>query len=531
MEYIEGETLSEQVKTKGPIKPDAAMGIVRQLCAGLEQAHRQGVIHGDLKLANVLLTKEKRAVLTDFGLARFAEPDGSRILSRHGGTADYMAPELLIGEQASVASDVYAMGVLLHALLTGSTPKRMRTMKRPKGEVGTATLLDVEDPGQWEREIDALPKPWGAVVKRCLEAIPERRFASIGELMAALEPRRSGLKWVGAVAALALMAGVAYWEYMTVPTGPLARLAVLPVEAEAGLKKRLSPVAVDVAERLSGARRNFVVIAPGEATQNQVTGYEKAGSALGATHALETRMKEAGGQVMVEARVVDVASGRVLKNLSGSYGAGETATLAKAFLGTVNLGLNLRPSRVQETVVDAAYGAYTTGVATMRQDPRQVDAAVSLLEEAMRLDAKSALPYAAMAGAYVQKYRNGDGKEWLEKAEAMTAKAAGIHPDSLNVLVSAGLVEQQKGKYEQAIANFNRAALMDPSNAMVWRNVAEAYQAAGREEEAVATYRKAIEAEPNGYQSSYILGNYYLAQSEWKAAVVPLRTWWTARWE
>lgn len=133
MEYIEGETLSERVKTKGPMKPDAAMGILRQLCAGLEQAHRQGVIHGDLKLANVLLTKEKRAVLTDFGLARFAEPDGSRILSRHGGTADYMAPELLIGEQATVASDVNAMGVLLHALLTGSMPKRTRTMKRPKG--------------------------------------------------------------------------------------------------------------------------------------------------------------------------------------------------------------------------------------------------------------------------------------------------------------------------------------------------------------------------------------------------------------
>lgn len=312
--------------------------------------------------------------------------------------------------------------------------------------------------------------------------------------MAALEPRRSRVKWVGAVAALALMAGVAYWEYMTLPTGPLVRLAVLPVEAEAGLKKRLSPVAVDVAERLSGARRNFVVIAPGEATQNQVRGYEKAGSALGATHALETRMKEAGGQVMVEARVVDVASRRVLKNLSASYGAGETATLAKAVLGTVNLGLNLRPSRVQETVVDAAYGAYTNGVATMRQDPRQVDAAVPLLEEAMRLDAKSALPYAAMAGALVQKYRNGDEKKWLEKAEAMTAKAAGIHPDSLNVLVSAGLVEQQKGKYEQAIANFNRAALMDPSNAMVWRNVAEAYQ------------------------NYYFLGSYYLAQSKWKAA-------------
>ena len=285
MEYIEGETLAERIKSKGPMKPEVALGIARQLCAGLKQAHQQKVIHGDLKLGNVLLAKGDRAVLTDFGLARFAEADGSYVLSRRGGTLDYMAPEMVKGERATVASDIYAMGVLFHALLTGKTPKR------------------VSEEGGQAREIAALPRPWEAVIRRCLEPLPERRFESVAAMMEALEPPRTVLKWVGA-AVLLLALGLGGWWMSSRQTGPLLRLAILPVEAEAGLKKRMTPVVVDVAERLSGSRKNLIVIAPGEAAQNQVDRYEKAKGVLGATHALETRLKEAGGQLSVEARLV-----------------------------------------------------------------------------------------------------------------------------------------------------------------------------------------------------------------------------------
>jgi eukaryotic-like serine/threonine-protein kinase len=499
MEYIEGETLAERIKSKGPMQPPVAFGIARQLCAGLKQAHLQKVIHGDLKLGNVLLGKGDRAVLTDFGLARFAEADGSYVLSRHGGTLDYMAPEMVKGERATVASDIYAMGVLFHALLTGKTPKR------------------VNEEGGQEREIAVLPRPWEAVIRRCLEPLPERRFESVAAMMEALEPPRTVLKWVGA-AVLLLALGLGGWWMSSRQTGPLLRLAILPVEAEAGLKKRMTPVVVDVAERLSGSRKNLIVIAPSEAAQNQVDRYEKAKGLLGATHALETRLKEVGGQLSVEARLVAVETGEEVRGLRASYAAGDAATLAKALLGTVNLGLNLKPGKTQETVADAAYEAYASGLNTMRQDPRMVDAALENLEKARQQDPKSVLPVAAIASAYVQKFRNGDGQTWLEQAEKMAAKAAGMNPDALPVLLCTGLVDQFRGRYEQAIANFNRALLIDPGNPVVWRTLAEVYQAAGRQEEALATYRKAIEAEPGAYQPYYFFGNFYLARGQWKEA-------------
>ena len=111
MEFIEGETLYAHIRTHGVLPPGEARDLALQLCAGLAEAHRQGVIHGDLKPANVILAKTPegavRAVITDFGLARF-QPPGEESASHGGmaGTYDYMAPELFHGEPLSVASDL-----------------------------------------------------------------------------------------------------------------------------------------------------------------------------------------------------------------------------------------------------------------------------------------------------------------------------------------------------------------------------------------------------------------------------------------
>src|ERR1039457_6351297 len=119
MEFIDGQTLSEQIDRDGPVPEPEAREIARQICAGLAQAHRQGVIHGDLKPGNVLIVRAPRSPI------RAAAATGGR-----GGTPDYMAPELFLGEPSTVASDIYALGILFHAMLTGHSPKRGRRTKR-----------------------------------------------------------------------------------------------------------------------------------------------------------------------------------------------------------------------------------------------------------------------------------------------------------------------------------------------------------------------------------------------------------------
>ncbi len=528
MEFIEGETLSARIGRGGPLKPGEALGIARQICAGLSQAHRQGVIHGDLKLANVILAKTAdggtRAVITDFGLAKFAAPDGSRIASSRGGTPDYMAPELLRGQRASVASDLYALGNLFHAMLTARTPAWTKTgtaesrqATAPPGAVasdGTTMPMGgriVEK--EWQRRVDDLPRPWRQVIGKCLEPNSARRFASAQSVADALEPRRTALRW--GAAAVVVAAGLGYWQWPEPLSGPAVRLAVLPFSIERNSGTDVAAVAEDIAERLSGARRNLTVITPVEAKRNQVDTPEKARSILGATHALKTRLTGTGGEIAAEAELVDLESGNTLRALNSVYPAGNTAVLAKALIGTVTVGLNLKPRVPQEPVADAAYPDYIQGLNRLQQDVRKADEAIPFLERAAALDARSALPYAALAAAEMQRFRNGDGRQWLDQAAEAARRATGINPDSVQALLASGEVDQLSGRYEQAVSALSRAATLDPGNPGVWRMLAETYKLAGRDEDAVMTYRKAIDAEPTGYRPYLDFGSYYYLRGQY----------------
>ena len=128
MELIEGGTLSSHLKEQGALPATQALDVALQICAGLEAAHAQDLLHRDLKSNNVLLTKDNkgrlRAVVTDFGLAQEqAAPDSGPAASRVAGTPAYLAPERWRGRPATVASDIYALGIVLHELVVGHRPK------------------------------------------------------------------------------------------------------------------------------------------------------------------------------------------------------------------------------------------------------------------------------------------------------------------------------------------------------------------------------------------------------------------------
>src|SRR5438093_13161137 len=124
MEYVDGEDLASLLRRIGRLPPDKAVDIARQLCAGLAAAHERGVLHRDLKPANVMLDGEGNVRITDFGLAA-VEGDTSAI---HAGTPQYMAPEQLNGQHASVRTDIYALGLILFEIFTGRRAYEAKTL-------------------------------------------------------------------------------------------------------------------------------------------------------------------------------------------------------------------------------------------------------------------------------------------------------------------------------------------------------------------------------------------------------------------
>lgn len=179
--YIEGQTLSEVLRD-GPLPATRAAEIIRQVALALEVAHAAGIVHRDLKPANIMLDPQGQPVVMDFGLAR-RERVGETPLTIAGdimGTPAYMPPEQARGEIVGPAGDVYSLGATLYHLLTGSAPFSGAHLSA----VLTSVLLN--RPRQ-PRELRAdLPQELCDICLKTLEKRPEDRFASAGELAAAL---------------------------------------------------------------------------------------------------------------------------------------------------------------------------------------------------------------------------------------------------------------------------------------------------------------------------------------------------------
>jgi eukaryotic-like serine/threonine-protein kinase len=121
MEYVEGETLRDRIR-RGPLEPSEALDIAAQVAAGLGEAHTSGIVHRDVKSANIMVTKDGRAKVMDFGLAKFA---GGVSLTKSRttlGTVAYMSPEQARGERFDHRTDIWSLGVVLYEMLAGKHP-------------------------------------------------------------------------------------------------------------------------------------------------------------------------------------------------------------------------------------------------------------------------------------------------------------------------------------------------------------------------------------------------------------------------
>ncbi len=205
MEYVEGRTLDALIAGRDlPVDRVARYGA--QIAAAIAHAHENGVIHRDLKSANVVVTDDGRAKVLDFGLASTGGDDQaaatrnvtSAEAGRVSGTLPYMAPETLRGQPADARSDVWALGVILYEATTGRLPFTGETAF----EVSTAIMKE-------DTELPATAAPGlAAIIRRCLQKAPGERYQSAAEVRAALETLQSGTTGSGTAVAAEVEAAV-----------------------------------------------------------------------------------------------------------------------------------------------------------------------------------------------------------------------------------------------------------------------------------------------------------------------------------
>jgi eukaryotic-like serine/threonine-protein kinase len=255
MEYVEGESLYQILRRQGKVPVNEAVEMMRQILHGLQAAHREGVIHRDLKPGNILCDAQGRIVVMDFGLARSLEGDGMTRTGTMMGTMEYMSPEQAQAKQVDARSDIFTVGLICYELFTGKIPFHADSV--------VASLLK----RMQERAVPAsdfdknIPQPLSQILSKCLERDPAIRYQNVGEILHDLEFWRSGgaaatltfpdvrtwgqgvWQWIGVGAVVLILAFLAF-RYREVllsskpsnraPVKPEVSLAILPFRNASG---------------------------------------------------------------------------------------------------------------------------------------------------------------------------------------------------------------------------------------------------------------------------------------------------------
>jgi len=187
MEYVPGENLKSMIRMTGQLGSGTAVSVAKQVCDGLAEAHRLGVIHRDLKPGNIMIDRDGNARIVDFGIARSLGEKGITGAGVMIGTPEYMSPEQVEGKEVDRRSDIYSLGVILYEMVTGRVPF--------EGDIALAIAM------KHKSEVPKNPKEYNAqipedlcrLILKCLEKEKEKRYQSAGEVRSELENIEKGM--------------------------------------------------------------------------------------------------------------------------------------------------------------------------------------------------------------------------------------------------------------------------------------------------------------------------------------------------
>ena len=524
MEYVEGELLSSRV-AKGPLPIREVVEIGLQVTDALDEAHSRGIVHRDVKSANLMRTDRGLIKVLDFGLAKFVKGDVAEAardtqpqVTMAGmvvGTVSYMAPEQALGRTVDHRTDLFSLGVVLFELATGRVPFAGSSPT----EIIDRILHEIPPPPS--RYSAAIPPSFDAVVARALEKSPTFRYQNARDMQHDLKEVARELDSIPRATTSRVAAGNAAVPAMdrSVAVMTFANITREPADDWIG---------TGIAETVSADLKNIhglTLIGRArvyDALRNLSSGSHldeslaiDIGRRLGATWVVVGGFQRLGDLVRITANFVEIVTGTVRRTVKVDGKIGEIFALQDKIVYELTQGLNLALLGTEiagierrETQSVEAYESYARGMMNLRLASRDsIERAISAFEDAIRHDAEYAMAWAALGGAYSLKGSFLSIGDLVRKGVEMERRAIEIDPDLADAHMWLGSGLLALGQVDAAIAAVNEAIRLEPENGQAYQSLGRAlWVGKGDFAAAIPAFRKAIELNPEAGYSYLQLG-------------------------
>lgn len=537
MEYVPGEDLKSLIKRVKKLTPGKAVSIAQQVCEGLEEAHRLGVVHRDLKSSNIMIDKEGNAQIMDFGIALSPETRGITGTGAIIGTPEYMSPEQVEGKKVDQRSDIYSLGIILYEMVTGRVPFEGDT------PLSVSVKHKSETPKN-PKEVNAqVPENLSRLILKCLEKDMEERCQSARELLSCLTDIEEGipageriihkrrpltskditltfrmkrLVIPALVFGAVVISGLAI--LLTLPKKDSApvfthkrSIAVLPF-VDLSPKKENEYLCDGIAENLISSLSAVKDLrVPARTSAFSFKGREQdireIGRKLNVETVLEGSVQVSGDRLRVTVQLINIADGFHLWSEKFDREQGDTFAIqdeiADAVVKTLRveyLGENGTPFIKHCPGSAEAYNLYLRGrFFWNKREKENLEKAIEYFKEALERDPDCAPAYAGLADAYIvlgsnRLYPPGEA---YPKAKAAALKALEIDENLPEVRTSLGAVKSDYDwDFSGAEREYKRALQLNPNYATARHWYALLLSDLGRHEEAASEIHFAQRLDP-----------------------------------
>jgi len=496
LEYIKGDTL-RHLTGAGPLPLAEVLKLALELADALTEAHSRGIIHRDLKLENIMVTRRGHAKILDFGLAKVQTPEGEpealeKSITTKGavvGTVNYMSPEQALGREVDARSDIFSLGIVLYRIMGGSQPFL--------GQTATEILSNIIHTAPLPLPVSESPTApeLAAVILRCLEKDPRRRYQSAHELLTDLRgiehhlalgasrvtatmvmapaPRRrrwNAIWWAVSILILIGASATAWKQFGTLRT---LSVAVLPIDNATSdaqldyLTSGLTESLIDDLARVSGVH----AMSYSSVQQYRRANPREAGERMHADSVLSGVLVNDGATQAVRVSLIDVKTGKELWRHQYTRSMMTMLDVKQEIVNEVSRSLERKTvsSRKNASEENAAYDLYLKGLYAVNQRTNEsIQQGLDLLRESVAKNPSYAPAYVGQAQGYVNLAFTGTQPAtlFLPAAVAATEKALALDPKLVDAHCEMGYVKALSD-YDWAGAEkeFLTALALDPDGA------------------------------------------------------------------